>query len=155
MNTTKTKPIKVFFSNLYWLEMILIVILLTGAILNNAQLITIALGGLSFAFFLYAYKPLEVEQDENELFGFKDLLSLMILPKVIFIGCSISTVGLLFYYSEIAGHSIMLTIGNGVILISLLVLGILQISGSLHLKILRPVLLRALPILAINLYVLY
>ncbi|MCB0854949.1 MAG: hypothetical protein KDD63_22160, partial [Bacteroidetes bacterium] len=86
-------------------ERFLVIALIIGFLLkisgNDAPfLINISLAGLGIVFFLNIYLPIhskaeENEQpDENKLNGLNELLSKYIVPKVIWIGSAVATVGL-------------------------------------------------------------
>lgn len=62
---------------------------------------TVSLSGLGVIFFLSAYRPLEIEPVEGEQMGFNELLGLSVVPKVLWISTSITTIGILFYSLEL------------------------------------------------------
>jgi hypothetical protein len=78
------------------------------------------------------------------------------MPKVLWISTAISTLGILFCVLKIESNSYgqMLMIGAATLFVSLLVLGFLSLAGVKDLRPLVPVLLRAFPVLILNIYIL-
>jgi hypothetical protein len=116
----------------------------------------VSLLGLGCTFFLLAYRPADIPQHEGERFGFSELLGLMIVPKVLWIGSSVSVVGISFYLLELnkEGYTRMLMIGGLTGIIATLILAILFVMSVKHLKTVLPILLRALPLSLVDLYLL-
>ena len=144
----------------HWLEKTFLVFLALSAGLipfgiDASPGLMISLSGLAVVFFLYAYRPLEISNADDEPMGFIHLLSLSIIPKVLWISASISTMGIMFYLLGLneEGYKSMLMIGGSSILFASFVLGIFLISATKYLRVLIPVLMRALPILFINIYI--
>ena len=82
-------------------EKFFLALLLVGAVLKILGMegmifITFGLLGLASVFFLTAYTPSDVVIAEDEKAGFKELLVLGIIPKVLGMSMSIATVGILF-----------------------------------------------------------
>lgn len=131
-----------------------------GLLLTMLQIDTtitlVSLLGLGCVFFLMAYRPIDLPQPEGESFGFSELLGLMIVPKVLWIGSSVSVVGICFYLLELnkEGYIKMLMVGALTGIVAMLVLAILFVMGVKHLKTVLPILLRALPLSLVDLYLL-
>jgi hypothetical protein len=134
--------------------------LIVGLILNalkidGMSLIKFCLPGLAIIYFLSAYKPADLPTDENNPLGFSELLSLSILPKVMWISATVLTIGVLFYLLKNEGYKQMLMIGCLSMGSSLLILLILFLSRSKHLNNCASVLLRGIPLLATGAYILF
>jgi hypothetical protein len=158
---TPTSLITSLTKNLHWAERAFFILLLIGAVLAyskiDAGVLNISLGGLAVTFFLYAYKPLQIVRNEGELLGFSDLLATTILPKVLWISSAISTLGLLFYLLNLGneGYKQMLLIGGSTIGIGLVLVAVFSAIGLKNIKIVSPVLLRAVPLLIFDFYILF
>lgn len=145
-------------SQLQWIEGLFLTSLALGIVLTlmniaAAIVMEVSLAGLAIVFFLYMYKPLEVQRDEGEKkWGFQELLVYIIVPKVIWISSSFSTLGILFYLFHFGnnGYQRLLMTGGSAIFIALLVLGYSSIAGTKHVKSAIPLLFRAIPLLVID-----
>jgi len=143
------------------IEKILLAAALIGIILLalkiDTSVIKVALLSLGVTFFLFAYVPTEGPKTENEPLGFQGLLALIIVPKILWISSAISTLGIAFFLIDIGndGYRRMLTIGGFTIVIALAVLLVSFIQGVKHLATTTPVLLRAIPLLAVDFYILF
>ena len=137
-------------------EKFLLTALAIGVILTLLRMDTtvtrLTLLGLGITFFLYAYRPVEIPLQENEKFGFPELLGLMIVPKVLWISCAVSAVGIAFYLFRNEGYKQLLFIGGSSVGIGTFLLVILLLNGVKHIKIITPVLLRAVPLLLADTY---
>jgi len=137
-------------------EKFLLTGLAVGAILTLLKMDTtvsrITLLGLGVTFFLFAYRPPDIPIQENEKFGFPELLGLMIVPKVLWISCAVSAVGIAFFLVKSEGYKQMLFIGGSSIGIGSFLLVILLLNGVKHIKTVTPVLLRAVPLLLADVY---
>jgi hypothetical protein len=112
--------------------------------------------GLAITFFLFAYRPLDVPYQENEQQGFADLLALMIIPKVLWISTAMSAFGIGFsFFATNEGYKNMLLIGGISIAFATLLLGIFTIIGVKHIRVVAPILLRALPLCLVDFYILF
>lgn len=111
----------------------------------------ISLSGLAGVYFLMAHRP-PVAPPTEEKKGFADLLSLTILPKVLWIGCAVGAIGILFHLLQLEGAREMLVIhaASGGIGIGMF-LAVRQSGSS---GALTPVLYRAVPLLLISVYLL-
>ena len=74
MTSTPTSLIVRLTKNLHWAERALLIALVIGTLLTYLKIdtgvLSVSLVGLAVVFFLYAYKPLDIVRDENELLGF-------------------------------------------------------------------------------------
>jgi hypothetical protein len=104
-------------------------------------------------YFLSAYKPSDLPTDENNPFGFSELLSLSILPKVMWINSAVLAIGILFYLLKNEGYKQMLMIGCLSMGAALLILLILFIARAKYLNNCASVLLRGIPLLAVAAYI--
>lgn len=160
MTAIQTTLIARIVKQLHWIEAFLLTLLGAGAVLtllniDASSILLVSLSGLSIVFFLRAYQPPASAENENtEPSGFKTLLALVIIPKVIWISTSISTVAILFYLMKFERNSYeqMLLIGSSSLFISLLILGFLSMTELKDFKTLVPVLLRAFPVLILDIY---
>lgn len=161
MTSTPTPLIVRLTKNLHWAERAFLIALALGTIMAYLKIDTgvlrVSLVGLAVVFFLYAYKPMDIVRGENEQLGFSDLLAVTILPKVMWISSAISTLGLLFYILDLGneGYKNMLMIGGLTIGIAFVLLTIFLASGVKNLKMVTPILFRAVPLSLIDLYILF
>ncbi|MGE0587713.1 MAG: hypothetical protein AB7O48_04010 [Cyclobacteriaceae bacterium] len=118
---------------------------------SNVALISV--NGIAIIYFLNAYKPPELMDDEPQ--GFGALLALSILPKVMWISSSVSLVGITFHFLELAGAMEMILIGAISLGVGLLLFLIFGVSGVKGMKVNVPMLYRLIPIFLVDLYLLY
>jgi len=139
------------------LGVLIISILLAFLNIESSNIMQLCLIGLAGVFFLNAYKPLNIQRSEDEKLGMADLLVSVILPKVIWISCSVSAIGILFYLRQDAPQSYqsMLTIGGGSLFVGLLLVGIFTLAGAKNADALQPIFLRAIPLLLIDAFILF
>jgi hypothetical protein len=144
------------YAEQFFLGVLIVAMLMPFFKVQSGQVINISLLGLATVFFLYAYKPLEIERSEGKKLEFTDLLATTILPKVMWISCAVSTIGILFYVVHLATESYqnMLMLGGGSLLIGIICLGVFVVSGMKHVNALHPLLFRSLPLLLIDLFIL-
>jgi hypothetical protein len=78
----------------------------------------------------------------------------MIVPKVLWISSAISALGIAFYLFDFGndGYKRMLMIGGLTIGIGTLLLLVFFVSGVKHIKIVTPILLRAIPLCLVDFY---
>jgi hypothetical protein len=156
----KTTPLIVKLTSYFpFAEKIFFIGLAIGFLLfytNIDSLVMIAsLGGLAVVFFLSAYKVIDIPREENEQFGFQELLGYTIAPKILWISCAVSTSGVLLHMLNNEGYKQMLYIGGTTIAIGTLVMISLLISGVKHINVVIPVLYRAIPLLVLDLYLFF
>ncbi|HOX82131.1 MAG TPA: hypothetical protein PLJ60_00420 [Chryseolinea sp.] len=157
MSNLKQHPIQKIVPFLPWAEKGLLLALLIGLSLtyfktDSHGLIQISLIGLAVVFFLYAYKPLEIQYKEDEILGFKELLSLNIAPKILWIGSASTTVGIMFYILENPWYKQQLLIGILVIGAATLIVAFAFVSETKHIKVITPVLFRSIPVLLAGIF---
>ena len=145
-----------------YLERVFLASLIIGFVLRLSgneipMLITVSLAGLGVIFFLSAYRPLDIEPSEGEQMGFKELLGLSIVPKVLWISTAVATIGILFYLLDLGndGDLRMLYIGGSTIALATLILLGLKATGTKNISAVMPVLFRALPTLLVTAYILF
>jgi hypothetical protein len=140
------------------IEKVLLAALAVGVVLAVTKIdVTVArisLLGLAVTFFLYAYKPVYVPDQENEKFSFAGLLGLTIVPKVLWLSSAISATGISLYLFGIEGYKQMLTIGALTIASATLVLAFFVITNVKHINLVTPVLFRAFPLFLADIYLL-
>jgi hypothetical protein len=143
-----------------WIERFFLAALVVGASLSLAgmpaeDIIFVSLSTLSVVYFLNAFRPPQDGGPDaaQEPMGFRDLLASSIIPKVLWISCSTSIIGILFTILRLEGHEQMLMIGGSSTIMGIFLLGFISIGGTKHLKELQPVLMRAVPIAIITVYI--
>ncbi|MCV9387139.1 hypothetical protein [Reichenbachiella ulvae] len=122
--------------------------------LNFPMILSIGLTGLAATFFLHAYKPLDLERPKDETSSLAELLGTTVIPKVLWMSASVSTVGIMFYTLDLPGYLNMLTIGGTSLLIGSIVLLLLKVSGTRYLEETALVLYRAIPIMLVVAFIL-
>jgi hypothetical protein len=159
--TSTTTPFNARIAKaLLLLEMLFLLALTAGTISmimgNASTVVVVSLIGLAIVFFFSAYKPLNIPQHANEQFGFSALLAFVILPKVMWISCSVSSIGLAFYILKLGNtHTQLLMIGGSTLAITILLLAFLLANGTRYINAVTPMLLRAIPLLIIDFYILF
>jgi hypothetical protein len=158
-----TSPQPTFAGKLYTylpiLEKVAIAVFALGMILkymniNGNTLIQISLSALAGIYFLSAYKPPAIDRQEGEpIGGFKELLGLTILPKLLGISCAVGIIGIQFYLLGLKGFEQMAMIGGTVITLALVVMGGLYATGTKNLESNFPMVLRAVPIMILCVYI--
>lgn len=109
---------------------------------------------LGIIYFLMAYRPTNIPIKEGEQFGFKELLGLLIIPKVLWISSAMSILGIVIYLFNSAndGYKKMLLIGATTCGAATLLIVVFFIMDMKHIKSVTPILLRAIPLLVIDIY---
>lgn len=108
-----------------YLERVLLATLLAGLILRLIGteipiLITTGLAGLGVTFFLSANRPLNIEPKEGEeIGGFNGLLGLTIIPKILWIGTAVATIGILLYTLQLGNDGYLISLYVGLLTISI------------------------------------
>ena len=144
-----------------WVEAIFLLMLAAGCVMlyQNLEggLLIIALVCLTALYFISAYKPIEITSDGNEKFGTKELLAWTILPKLCWISCAVSTLGWLLFFinPDNVGYKNMLMIGALSLGAALVMIAFLISTGVRQMRVLLPVMFRALPLLSADCYLLY
>lgn len=115
--------------------------------------IQLSLSGLAGVYFLMAYRP-PAQAPSGEKKGFSELLSLTILPKVLWIGCAVGAIGILFQLLKLDGAREMLTIHASTGGIGIILLAVLSLQQGNDSNPFIPVLYRAVPLLLVTLYML-
>jgi hypothetical protein len=108
----------------------------------------ISLAGLALVFFLFAQFPVSNEKaNEEENSNFTSLLGLVILPKILWIGTALTTVGIMFHLQNFKGSFNLLVIGASTIAICTVILVLLRIMKIRNLQGVIPILYRSYPAL--------
>ena len=140
-------------------EKIFLVGLAIGLLLHyfgtDSIVMAVSLVGLAVTFFLSAYRPIEIIPEENEVLGFKELLGHGIVPKVLWISCAVSTMGIFLSNINNQGSQKMFFIGGTTIAIGTVIIVGLLVNGAKHINAVVPVLLRAIPLFVLDVYMLY
>jgi hypothetical protein len=142
-------------------EKIFLLALAIGIVLTylalNSSVTEVSFIGLAITFFLYAYRPTDVPRADDERSGFSELLALLILPKVMWIGSAVSALGVAFYLINVGNDAYkqLSTIGGSTIAIAIVILAIVQTTGVKHLKYVAPILLRSVPLFLADLYMFF
>jgi hypothetical protein len=138
-------------------ELILMVILGASLVARYMQVnghmtgLQISLSGLAGIYFLMAYRP-PTPVPATEKKGFAALLLQTILPKVLWIGCAVGAIGIMFHLLQLEGARELLVIhaASGGVGVGMF-LAFRQTNDS---HTLTPVLYRAVPFLLISVYLL-
>lgn len=145
-----------------WIERFFFAAGVVGAVLSlagmpAADIIFVSLSSLSVVYFLNAFRPPQDGGPDatREPMGFRDLLASSIIPKVLWISCSTSIIGILFAILRLEGHDQMLMIGGSSTVMGIVLLAFISIGGTKPSKELRPVLMRAIPIALITAYIFF
>ena len=157
MQTEQKSSIILIATILPWIEKFALLLLVISGVMMLVkqpaqQLWMLSLSTLATVFFLRAQAPPEYPPSGDTPMGFRELLAFSILPKVLWISASISTIGILFHVLGLTGSNKMLYIGGTSLSLAVSIFAILFLTGAQHLKILQPVLLRALPVLVVVAY---
>jgi hypothetical protein len=159
---TPTPLIVTITKHLPLVEKVLLTALAIGTILTVMQVDStvtrVSLLGLGVTFFFLAFgPPTDIPRQEGEQFGFSELLGLVVLPKVLWISSAISALGIAFYIFDFGndGYKRMLMIGGLTIGIGILLLVVFFVRGVKHIRIVIPILLRALPLCLVDFYILF
>ena len=143
------------------IEKILLAALAIGALLAVMQIDTtvasVSLIGLAITYFLSAYRPPSFSQDQSDPFTFRELLALMITPKVLWISSAICAMGIAFYLFNLGneGYKNMLLIGVMSIGPGTLILFAFLLGRVRYISTVTPVLFRAVPLGLVSLYILF
>ena len=125
---------------------------------SSRQLILLGLTSLAGVYFLSAFTiPPDpgTGAEAGAPKGFSDLFFQTIVRKIIYIGCSISVIGMLFGLLGLRGGGQMLLIGCTTLVISCLLSGLAIIRNDKISPFLEGPLMRAVPISILALYWLY
>jgi len=136
------------------LAALIISIVLDKLSINALVLTELAVGGLAVIFFFRAYAPPEMNSDVKTS-SFFELLILTIIPKVLWISCSVSAMGILFYLLQFGneGYLQMALIGGMTMAASFILLVISMFTKTNDLRPLYPVLIRTAPLFFMDLYI--
>ena len=120
-------------------------------------IVRISIGALAVIFFLSSFKPLDVPETGDKRFGFKELLTWIMIPKILWIGSAFSILGILVYTLQLGhdGHMRALMPGGSTIAIGLLVILYSWATGTKHLSVLLPTIIRVVPVMLIALYIVW
>lgn len=160
MEKTQTIRNYIFETFLPWIERAAIALLIAAGIMTLLkipadEMIMLSMATLSVVFFLNTRSMTAPEPKEGEQFGLSELLGFVILPKILWIGASVSVIGILFFILEFAGYGEMLMVGASSLTMGILILAVLISTGSQNLlPIYQPVLIRVLPVMALAQYIL-
>jgi hypothetical protein len=142
------------------IEKIFLTALIVGVILKishiDSKVMGISLIGLGITYFLLAFKPSDIQLQENEQLTFTHLLALMIIPKTMLISAAISALGISLYllnFGNQQGYKQLLLIGISTIGLGTILLTFFLLRDVKNLKTVTPVLLRAIPLLLASLYI--
>jgi len=140
-------------------EKICLMGLAIGIVLSLANLDSLVLEAslvcLAVTFFFHGYKPIDVPETEREKFGFLELLGYSIAPNISWVACAVSAIGILFTMQNSEGAKQMLFIGGTTLGIASLIIIFLTAIGVKYMSAVIPVLYRAIPLLVLDLYLLF
>lgn len=121
---------------------------------------TFSIAVLAVVFFLRAYVPAplpgDISEDTDGEAGFSQLLALSIVPKVLWISCAISAVAITFHIIEMPRENYrqMLMIGGLTLAIGSVMMTFFMATGMKHIRLVAGVLFRAIPLCALDIYLL-
>ncbi|ADR22325.1 hypothetical protein MATR_00330 [Marivirga tractuosa] len=122
----------------------------------------ISLAGLALVFFLFAQVPNRKEEpsstesnEKDKSSGFQTLLGFVIVPKVLWIGTAVATIGILFFLQDFKGAENLLTIGGITIAITTVILLVLRVINVKNLHTVIPILYRSYPTLLAAAYLVF
>lgn len=121
----------------------------------DAAVTVVALFGLGLVYFLCAYRPIDMPQEEGKAHGMKELLVFGIVPKVLWISSAVSVIAIALTVlgSDNRGYLQMFFIGAASIAVALVIVLIVSVGQVIRSsRSLAPVLFRAIPLLAVDLY---
>lgn len=157
--TTRTNPVHpLIFKILGVLEILGLAAAIVGISLKHLQLpgadetLMIGMSVLSMAYFLMAYKPPANTKSGAERRGFASLIVGTVLPRVAWIACSVSIIGMLFAILHLHGSGEMLMVGVSVLGVYTILAIYFIATGSEETPLLMSILYRAAPILVVGLY---
>jgi hypothetical protein len=145
--------------HLYNAELFLTGLLTFGILLpkmevDSSLIVVISVFGLAVVFFLQAYNPVLLPIRSAQM-GFRELFSLTVLPKIIWIATSVCTIGILLFLLDINdAYYGTLLIGETALVAGLLIAGYFSMRSATYAKIVMPMLYRAVPVLLISTYIL-
>jgi hypothetical protein len=154
------------FRLIQFAEKALIVLLAIGTILNYSNislgrsLMLVTLCGLAIVWLALSFRPVDIfssQQDADEFgrLSFGEMIGLVFVSKIIGIGTAISAFGLFSFVADFGNNGYLSLLFNGglAILICLIVLSVAHLSGARRLKLIFPILLRALIIFLFDFYI--
>ena len=125
-------------------------------------ILMISTTGLAIAFFISAFKPhviykSEQETKEHQPLGMLHLVSLVIIPKVLWLSAGISTLAMFIFILKLGneGYLTLAAAGGTAIISSLFILVIAFASGVKKMKSILPLLIRAIPALMVDYFLLF
>jgi len=126
---------------------------------GGLELLMISMSVLASVFFLRAYQPLTAPppqpgKENDQAKGFLELFCLVICPKVLGIGSSVTTVGILFMILKLKGAMEMLLIGCTVLPLAMAPIALYALSKPAWFGTLMPLLYRAVPLWLVGVYML-
>jgi hypothetical protein len=132
-------------------------LILTYLNIDSKAIVQVSILGLAITYFLNAFKIIDIPRQEEDKFEFKDFLAWSIIPKVIWMSCGVSLFGLFVYTLQLGhdGHKRAFMLGGFSIALGLIFIGYAFVTGTKHLKYVMPTVIRAVPLLLADLYLLY
>jgi hypothetical protein len=143
-----------------YLEVIALALIIAGVALafsgNGSIVRMIGILLLAGVYFQYAFQRIELNLLPDEKQGFTELLRFSIVPKVLWLSCSVSLVGIAFYLLKLTPQSYQqllligaVTLASGFVILLPAVLGHARNADKLV-----PLLYRAAPLVVLDIYLL-
>ncbi len=110
------------------------------------QLLIIGFSTLSMAYFLMAFMPLYIP------IGCKPDLYATVVYKIIYIGCSVATIGILFQFLKLNGALDLLRIGSAATGVAMIISVILTARKNDNWIVLKNAIIRGAGILLLSIY---
>lgn len=161
MHTPQPSPVNQIIRFRDRLEIVLLSALFIGVILawtqTNSQVLPTALVALAPVFFISAFLAVAPASSDSQPQGFISLLVSTILPKVMWISCAISAVGIAFHLFHVPSehYAPMIMIGGTTLLGGTLEVIVFALMRVKQIRVVLPVLYRAIPLLAMDAYILF
>jgi hypothetical protein len=119
---------------------------------GGAEMLLLSITALSIIYFMKAFRPPgERREHEGHKGGFGYLFSSVVLPKLGWIACSVTLVGIMYAVLHLRGGGEMLTVGTSVLGLCVVATFYFLATGSNDRGLVR-MLYRALPIGLIGIY---
>jgi hypothetical protein len=148
------------------IEKVTLLTTLIGLVLNyqnvaeGKTILLIGLAGTTIIWFVLAFKPVELfnsqqEADEFGQWGFSEMLALIIVPRILWISSALTAFGVFAFVADFGNDGYLkgLIIGGFSISLCSFILLISLLMGVKKLRVVLPILFRALPVLMLAIYI--
>ena len=124
---------------------------------NSIFIMQLSILGLAATYFMSAFRVIDIPFNEDDTMDFKDLLALTVNPKVLWISSAFSLFGMFVMYQNLGneGYKQSFMIGMISIIICMIIHVYAIINGTKHLVHIKHVFYRAVPLLILDIYILF